>query len=306
MPGNKYLLTLTAFKPLHHVTTIQACECCCQQKALTFKKTPMNTDEKFISLHKQAKPLILPNAWDAASARIIEDLGAPAIATTSAGVAWALGYPDGYKMNAKLNAQVAQHITRIVKVPLSVDFENGYSDDPAVVAENIKLLLDAGVAGINIEDGHDSPELLAAKIEAIRRVATKYGSKLYINARTDVYLASLVPDAQRATETIKREKLYAAAGASGLFVPVITNGEEISQIADNTSLPLNVMAMPGLPKADRLADLGVKRLSAGTGVSQIVWQTAARVAKAFLTSGDSAVFSEDAMPIGKLQGLFSK
>src|SRR5215813_14049471 len=99
----------------------------------------MNTVEKFIGLHQQNKPLILPNVWDAASARIIEDLGAQAIATTSAGVAWSLGFADGYKMNARLNAQVAQNIMRVVKIPLSVDFENGYSDDPSAVAENIKL-----------------------------------------------------------------------------------------------------------------------------------------------------------------------
>lgn len=265
----------------------------------------MNTDEKFISLHKQAKPLILPNAWDAASARIIEDLGAPAIATTSASVAWSLGYPDGYKMNAILNAQVARNIARVISVPLSVDFENGYSDDPLTVAENVKMLLDIGVAGINIEDGKDNPELLARKIEAIRNTAEHHGSKLYINARTDVYLASLVSTVERVVETIKRGKQYAAAGASGLFVPVITNGEEIGHIADNTTLPLNVMAMPGLPKADRLADLGVKRLSAGTGISQLAWQAAARAAKAFLEDGDSVIFSESAMPIGKLQGLFS-
>jgi 2-methylisocitrate lyase-like PEP mutase family enzyme len=265
----------------------------------------MNTVEKFISLHRQAKPLLLPNAWDAASARIIEDLGASAIATTSAGVAWSLGHPDGYKMTAALNAQVAQNILRVIRVPLSVDFENGYSDDPAVVAENVRQLLDMGVAGINIEDGPDSPELLAQKIAAIRYVAEQYGSKLYINARTDVYLAGLAKPADRVAETVRRAKLYAAAGASGLFVPVITNGEEIAHIAENTTLPLNVMAMPGLPKADTLADLGVKRLSAGTGVAQAAWHAAGSVAAAFLSGGDAAVFNAAAMPIGKLQQLFS-
>ncbi|MVM42116.1 isocitrate lyase/phosphoenolpyruvate mutase family protein [Spirosoma sp. HMF3257] len=265
----------------------------------------MNTVEKFIRLHRQTKPLLLPNAWDAASAKIIEEVGAPAIATTSAGVAWSLGYPDGYQMSAILNAQVAERIVRVITIPLSVDFENGYSDDPAVVAEHVKRLLDAGVAGINIEDGRDSPDRLARKIEAIRRAAESYGSNLFINARTDVYLASLVPEADRIRKTINREKHYAAAGASGLFVPGLTDGEEIARIAENNTLPLNVMAMPGLPKADRLADLGVKRVSAGTGVAQVSWQTVARVVQAFLTDGDSAVFAEVAMPFGKLQDLFS-
>ncbi|MCH5717929.1 isocitrate lyase/phosphoenolpyruvate mutase family protein [Niabella hibiscisoli] len=115
----------------------------------------MNTAEIFSSLHRQAKPLILPNARDAANAKIIEDAGATAIATTSAGVAWALGYPDGYRMSATLNAQVARSIARVIKVPLSVDFENGYSGNPPVVAENVKILLDAGIGGINIEERHD-------------------------------------------------------------------------------------------------------------------------------------------------------
>src|ERR1700753_1018743 len=118
----------------------------------------MNNFEIFSSLHRQAKPLLLPNAWDAASAKVIEQAGAQAIATTSAGVAWALGYADGNKMTAELNAQVAARIVRAISLPLSVDFENGYSDDPAVVAENIKLLLDIGVVGINIEDGHDGSD----------------------------------------------------------------------------------------------------------------------------------------------------
>ncbi|WP_439582046.1 isocitrate lyase/PEP mutase family protein [Dyadobacter bucti] len=265
----------------------------------------MNKTETFISLHQQAKTLILPNAWDAASAKIIENLGASAIATTSAGVAWALGYADGNKMTAQLNAQVAQSIARVIDVPLSVDFENGYSDDPAVVAENVKLLLDAGVAGINIEDGKDSPDLLAKKIEAIRRAADSHGSKLYINARTDVYLAALVPEAERVSESLRRGELYAAAGASGLFVPVITNAEEIAHIAASTTLPLNVLAMPGLPDANRLAELGVKRLSAGTGISHVAWKAVSKVAEAFLAGGDSAVLYEDPTPAVNLQDLFS-
>lgn len=260
----------------------------------------MNNFEIFSSLHRQAKPVLLPNAWDAASAKVIEQAGAKAIATTSAGVAWALSYADGYKMTAELNARVAAQIARVISIPLSVDFENGYSDDPATVAKNIKLLLDAGVVGINIEDGHDSPDLLAKKIEAIRRLA---GAEFFINARTDVYLAGLVPAADRVLETIRRAKQYAASGASGLFVPVITNGEEIANIAENTSLPLNVLAMPGLCKADHLANLGVKRISAGTYISSAAWQATANIAQQFLATGDSSVFDDVNGP--NLQQLFS-
>lgn len=147
--------------------------------------------------------------------------------------------------------------------------------------------------------------MLASKIEAIKHAVEAHGSKLFINVRTDVYLASFVPAADRVEEVIKREKLYAAAGGNGLFVPAITNEEEIARIAESISLPLNVMAMPGLPDAERLAGLGVKRLSAGAGIPAIVWQTAARVAKAFLSEGDAAVLNEDSISYGALQQLFS-
>jgi 2-methylisocitrate lyase-like PEP mutase family enzyme len=258
----------------------------------------------FSALHQQATTLLLPNAWDAGSARIFESLGAAAIATTSAGVAWSQGYPDGRMMPAKVQAEVARNIMRVIKVPLSVDFENGYSDDPNTVAENIKPLLDAGVAGINIEDGTDAPELLAAKIEAIRKVADSYGSNLFINARTDVYLASLVPAEQRVAEVRIRAEWYAGAGSNGLFVPYLNNEKEIETIAGMTSLPLNVLLMPGLPDAARLATLGVKRLSAGSGISQMVWQQAAALATRFLKDGDAALLDDNDFSYGKLQGFF--
>lgn len=264
----------------------------------------MTTVEKFTSLHHQAQPLILPNAWDAASAKIIEDLGAPAIATTSAGVAWAFGFPDGRQLPSQLQVQVAHSINRVIKVPLTVDFENGYSDDPAVVAENIKPLLDAGIAGINIEDGPDAPELLAAKVEAIKRAVAAHGSKLFINVRTDVYLASLVPAEKMVEEVLKRAKLFTAAGGDGLFVPFIIDPVEIEQIAKSVSLPLNVLAMAGLAKADKLAELGVKRLSAGASVARMAWHTVAKAAQGFLETGDSAIFQQDAMTSGKLNQLF--
>lgn len=263
-----------------------------------------NLANTFHALHHNPTPLILTNAWDAASARIFEDLGAPAIATTSAGVAWSLGYADGRIVPAKAQAQVAQNIIRVIKVPLSVDFENGYSDSPNQVAENIKPLLDAGVAGINIEDGIDAPALLASKIEAIRKTADSYGAALFINARTDVYLASLVPAEQRVDEVAARAALYAAAGGSGLFVPYLINEQEIEKIVALTTLPLNVLSMPALPNAQKLAKLGVKRLSAGSGISQIIWQQAATLAGNFLKDGDSTGLSRDSMQYANLQKLF--
>jgi 2-methylisocitrate lyase-like PEP mutase family enzyme len=263
-----------------------------------------NLSKAFYSLHQQSTPLLLPNAWDAASARIFEDLGAAAIATTSAGVAWSLGYADGGNLSPQAQAQVAQNITRVIKVPLSVDFENGYSDSPHQVAENIKPLLDAGVAGINIEDGTDTPELLAEKIEAIRKAADSYGSELFINARTDVYLASLVPAEQRVDEVIARSKLFEAAGASGFFVPFVLNEHEIKKIVQFVALPVNVLSVPNLPGIEKLAQLGVKRLSAGSSIAQVVWQHAGLLAEKFLNDGNTVKAVSERATYAKLQELF--
>lgn len=195
----------------------------------------------FHGLHHGSAPLRLANAWDAGSARLIESLGAPAIATTSAGVAWAQGYPDGDKFPVRELAAVVAAITRVIRIPLSVDIEGGYANDPAGAGETVKAILDAGAVGINLEDGGDPPSLLAAKIERIKKTAAAKGVDLFINARTDVYLRGLVPEEKRLAESLARGKTYQAAGADGLFVPAVTQPAEIREIAAGAGLPLNVL-----------------------------------------------------------------
>jgi 2-methylisocitrate lyase-like PEP mutase family enzyme len=156
-----------------------------------------NLAATFRKLHAETQPLCLANAWDAASARLIESVGAPAIATTSAGVAWALGFPDGNLLPIQRLADLAANIVRLIRVPLSVDFEAGFSDSPTVVGQNVKLLLDAGIVGINVEDGSNTPDLLVAKIDQIKRCAIAHGTDLFVNARTDVYLQGLVTENNR-------------------------------------------------------------------------------------------------------------
>jgi 2-methylisocitrate lyase-like PEP mutase family enzyme len=156
----------------------------------------------FRDLHSTpGKPLILPNVWDAGGARIVESAGAKAVATTSAGVAWSKGYPDGNKMQPRLLVHLAGEIVKTVKVPVSIDFEAGYSDKPAVVVENLKPTVAAGISGINIEDGTDQPALLAKKIEAIKKMLSSEGVDVFVNARTDVYLRDLVADDKKVRET---------------------------------------------------------------------------------------------------------
>jgi 2-methylisocitrate lyase-like PEP mutase family enzyme len=264
-----------------------------------------NAVSTFRQLHVNTTPLRLPNAWDAGSARLFESAGATAIATTSAGVAWALGYQDGRVLPVDEVVGAASRMARVLEVPLSFDIENGYSDDPKVVAETVARLIDIGVAGINIEDGPDTPSLLASKIDAIRTSASKAGADIFINARCDVFLARLVEDSLLIEESITRGKLYASAGADGLFLPGLVTANDITEVVKSISLPLNVMAWPGLAEAAELGKLGVRRLSAGSGISQALWGKAEVLAKEFLHSGRSETVFEGAMPYPQLQALFT-
>ncbi|WP_343730235.1 isocitrate lyase/phosphoenolpyruvate mutase family protein [Duganella sp.] len=257
---------------------------------------------EFKKLHDGSKLLHLPNAWDAGSARLFESLGASAIATTSAGVAWAQGYADNDHLPVDNAVAVAANIARVLTVPLSVDFENGYSSDPQQVARNVLRLIEAGVAGINLEDGNDAPALLAEKISAIR----KQGRYIFINTRTDVYLRGLAPESERVAEVLQRAALYKEAGADSLFVPGICKVDEIKAVVAGAGLPVNVMDWPGLPSADELHKLGVARLSAGSGIPQALWAVAADMAKGFLATGNAGPLIAQAMPYGDLQALFVK
>jgi len=235
---------------------------------------------------------------------VFESLGASAIATTSAGVAWALGYQDGRLLPVNEVVAAASRMARVLKVPLSIDIEHGYSDDPKMVADNIMRLVDLGAAGVNIEDGPDKPLLLASKIEAIRSAVSKARADVFVNVRTDVFLADLVEDSKRVEESIGRGKLYAKAGADGLFVPGIVQPEDIKAVVAGVALPLNAMAWPGLADAAELGKLGVRRLSAGSGISQVLWGTAERLARDFLKGGRSEHMEEGSMSYPQLQGLF--
>jgi 2-methylisocitrate lyase-like PEP mutase family enzyme len=258
----------------------------------------------FHRLHAGPDVLLLANAWDAGSARLIESLGARAIATTSAGVAWAHGYPDGDALPTSLVLATTEAIARVIRVPLTVDIEGGYSDDPAAVGRLIGALIEAGAVGVNLEDGGGSPDLLCAKIAAARKVADGLGVALYINARTDVYLRELVPEADRIAETTARAARYRAAGASGIFVPKAVEPATIAAIARAVELPLNVIAWPGLPSAPELAPLGVRRLSAGSSIAQAAATLTRALATAFLRDGSRQPPTEGALTHRDLNALF--
>jgi 2-methylisocitrate lyase-like PEP mutase family enzyme len=260
---------------------------------------------EFRLLHRNSVPLLLANAWDAASARLFEASGAHAVATTSAGVAWSLGFRDGRSLPVDEAISLAGRIAAVIKVPLSVDIENGYSDDPVTVAATVKRLIGVGVAGINIEDGRDEPRLLADKIAAIAEMLERENADVFVNARCDVFLAGLGQPESRIDETVRRGQMYASAGADGLFVPGLVADGDITAVASRVLVPLNVMAWPGLAGATKLGRLGVRRLSAGSAIPQIAWNAAEAAAKSFLNGGESDLLFEDTKQFPEMQQLFS-
>jgi 2-methylisocitrate lyase-like PEP mutase family enzyme len=261
--------------------------------------------DAFRALHVAGTPVRIANAWDAGSARLIESCGAAAIATTSAGLAWARGYPDGDALPPSVLAAEVAQIARVISVPLSVDAEGGYSNDPARVGEVVRAIVDAGGIGINIEDGSDSPDLLVAKIEAARLAGDQAGIHLFINARTDVYLRSLVPADRAVDEALARGARYAAAGADGLFVPGVKDPDEIRELAARAGVALNVLVVPGLGPIAELAALGVARVSAGSGIAQAVAGLAMRAATEFLQDGRYDTMLDRDADYGTLNALFA-
>lgn len=221
----------------------------------------MNSTDVFRALHQSGDVLLLANAWDAASARLLVRVGAKAVATSSASLSWSLGYPDGGVLAPEHLRPAVRRIGRGLPVPLTVDIEDGYSAAPTDVAELAAAVAAAGAAGINIEDGAGSPELLAEKIAAIR--AHGGCASLFINARSDVFLRSLARGPEATDMVVQRGLSYAQAGADGLFVPGLSSLADVSRIAGAVPLPLNLMTVHGLAPLQELAQAGVRRLSAG-------------------------------------------
>jgi 2-methylisocitrate lyase-like PEP mutase family enzyme len=231
----------------------------------------MNQTEKtkrFAELHVKGKPLVLYNAWDAGSAKSIHEAGAQAIATSSWSVAAAQGYGDGEEIPIEFAEQIVGRIAATVDIPVTVDFEGGYSEDDGELAANISRLLELSVIGINFEDrvvkgsGLYSVDRQARRIAAIREAARQKGVDLFINARTDVFFEHGV-DAAAVAEALDRGRAYTAAGASGFFIPGLLDEARIGRICDCVALPVNVMVMDGVPPNSRIAELGVSRISYG-------------------------------------------
>jgi 2-methylisocitrate lyase-like PEP mutase family enzyme len=246
----------------------------------------------FRSAHARGQILVLPNAWDAASARLVQDAGAKAVASSSAAVAWSNGYADGEGMPRAVAIAAMREMLRVVNVPVSVDSEAGYSSDPAIVASHVMELIDMGVAGINIEDGTEPPELLVAKIKAIRQAVKAKGADIFVNARADVYLHNLAPDDKKPGEMIRRAKLYTDAGADGIFAAFMIDLAQIRDVVAATDLPVNILATKTAPDVAQLKSAGVRRLSIGALTGRAAYGQAVHAVKMLLDEGKyDAIFA---------------
>ncbi|MEU8433629.1 isocitrate lyase/phosphoenolpyruvate mutase family protein [Streptomyces sp. NPDC029216] len=256
----------------------------------------------FTALHTPLTPLPLANAWDVASARIVEAAGASAVATTSAGVAWSLGAPDGDALARDRALDLIARVAAAVSVPVTADIEGGFAADAAGVGETVAGVLAAGAVGINIEDGTRAPAEQAERLAAARAAADAAGVPLYINARVDTYLFGLGESATRLDETLARASAYLAAGATGVFVPGVTDPAVIAELARGIDAPLNVLVGPGAPSVAELGALGVARVSLGSWVAEAAYAVARRAAEELLAGGTYGSLG-DALPYGELNAL---
>ena len=245
----------------------------------------------FRALH-HGRTLLLPNVWDVASARILEESGFSALATTSAGVAFSLGYPDGQRISREeMLARVAR-IAKAVKVPVTADAEAGYGDRPEDAARTAREVIEAGAVGMNLEDGtedsaHPLVELALQleKIRAVREAALKSGVLLVLNARTDVYLAQVGAAETRYDETLRRAVAFRDAGADCVFVPGLKDVETIARLVRDVKCPVNILAGPGSPPVPELQKNGVARVSLGSGPMRATLGLLKRIAEELRTSG---------------------
>lgn len=267
----------------------------------------------FLELHQGPKTLVLPNAWDVASARVFEEAGFSAVATTSAGVAFALGHPDGERLGLDDLLEVVSRIAGAIRIPLSVDFEAGYGRSPEDVEANCRRLIQAGAVGLNLEDsgkGRREPLVDASfhmeRIRAAREAGKAEGVPLVINARTDVFLAAVGEPASRLEHAVLRLNRYKEAGADCLFVPGVSERETIAELARQVKGPLNVLAVLGTPPISELERLGVRRVSVGSGPMRATLGLVQRIARELKEEGTYTSFLEGALSYPEANRLFGE
>jgi len=268
--------------------------------------------EQFRKLHHGPKMLLLPNAWDVASARILEEAGHPAIATTSAGIAYSLGYADGQRISRDEMLSIVARIARAVRVPVTADLEAGYGTTPKAMADTVTAAIEAGAIGMNLEDlAEDEKSLFELplqleKIRAIRETAATMGVPFVLNARTDIYLATIGPAETRFDRTVERLRAYAKAGADCVFVPGLTDLDTIAKLVKAFAAPLNILAQPASPPMADLERVGVARVSTGSGIMRAAMGLTQRIAKEMIADRSCRSMFAGATPFVDLKRMMTR
>lgn len=266
--------------------------------------------EQFRKLHHGPRLLFLPNAWDVVSARLLEECGHPAVATSSAAVAFSLGYPDGQRISRDEMLEVAGRIARAVEIPVTADLEAGYGTTVKDMVETVKAAIAAGVVGMNLEDvtGDDESSFVALplqveKIRAICDTAKSLGIPFVLNARTDIYLMPIGPESTRFERTVERLRAYRHAGASCLFAPCLYDRDTIAKLVKAVEAPVNILANPACPPIAELEKIGVARVSVGSGIMRATLGLVRRIGKDMLESRSCETMFAGAIPHAELNRL---
>jgi len=265
--------------------------------------------ETLRQLHVTGPLLVLPNAWDAGSARIFVEAGFPALATTSAGIAFSLGYPDGEKISRVEMLAAVARITQRVSVPVTADMEAGFGRAPDVVAETARGVLAAGAVGMNLEDSGEGDtlfefDLSVARVRAAREAATAAGVPLVLNARTDAFHPGTLPEGRQFAEAVRRGNAYREAGADCVFVPFVGDSGTIERLVKEIAAPLNILGTPDAPNLKALEALGVRRVTFGSAPMRATLGLVRRMAREWQEKGTYGTLAAYGIPFADLQRLF--
>ncbi|MBC5823530.1 MAG: isocitrate lyase/phosphoenolpyruvate mutase family protein [Candidatus Eremiobacteraeota bacterium] len=267
--------------------------------------------EALRNLHRRGTPLVLFNVWDPVSARIVEEIGAPAIATGSAAMAWAHGVADGERISRQEMLDAVKRIVSAVRVPVTADLEAAYGQTILDASRTAEAALEAGAAGLNFEDARDDGsltdlDLQCERIAAILEAGKRQGARLLINARTDVFLKRLgADDGWRTSEAVRRGQAFLQAGADCVFVPGVSDESIIAELTQRIAGPVNILLTAKAPTISRLAQLGVARISVGgAGYAHALWETR-RAARALLVDRDHS-FLRDRIAGDEINEFFAR
>jgi 2-methylisocitrate lyase-like PEP mutase family enzyme len=255
---------------------------------------------------------VLPNVWDVASARVLEELGYPAVATSSAGVAFSLGYRDGQRISRLEMLEVVSRVARSVRIPVTADMEAGYGTTVEDMADTAKALIAAGAVGLNLEDVTGDTEdtqvplsLQVEKIRAIRDTSAALGVPLVINARTDVYLMPIGEAATRFDRTVERARAYRQAGADCLFVPGVQERDTIAKLVRAVGAPVNILVTNGSPSLAELEKMGVARASVGSALMRATLGLVRRIGNELKENGSYASLFADSIPFNEVNQVMA-